>query len=69
MVVRPGLVCVSGYVLQGMFGRGPEERKTLLKHVTMAVHPGEVAYVMGPSGAGQQASQTSSRQAGGLAGR
>lgn len=53
MVVRPGLVCVSGYVLQGMFGRGPEERKTLLKHVTMAVHPGEVAYVMGPSGAGQ----------------
>lgn len=28
-------------------------RKALLKHVTIAVHPGEVAFVMGPSGAGK----------------
>jgi ABC-type lipoprotein export system ATPase subunit len=36
-----------------MFSRGPEQRKTLLKHVTINVHPGEVAFVMGPSGAGE----------------
>jgi ABC-type multidrug transport system ATPase subunit len=29
------------------------KRKALLKHVTIAVHPGEVAFVMGPSGAGK----------------
>ena len=31
----------------------PVTCKALLKHVTIAVHPGEVAFVMGPSGAGK----------------
>jgi ABC-type multidrug transport system ATPase subunit len=37
---------------QSLFRRGPVERKALLRHITLTVHPGDVAYVMGPSGAG-----------------
>ena len=41
-----------GLVRQLTLSRGPEKRKALLKHVTISVHPGDVCFVMGPSGAG-----------------